>query len=268
MEAGYSTDLITRHSIQFMRDHGAEPFFLYVSHLAIHFPWQGPDDPPHRVAGTTYENDKWGIIPDPNDVSPHVKAMTESVDNGVGEILQALNELGLENNTLLIFTSDNGGYIHYAHEFHRISDNGDLRGQKTEVYEGGHRVPFIAYWPGRILPGTKTDETVLTMDMFPTFAALAGAEIPLDKQPDGVNIGPLLLDGESLPSRYIFWKIGDEKAIRKGPWKLVSLGDNPPELYDLEKDIGETDNKADDHPELVSGMLKAYEEWHRDVSGP
>jgi arylsulfatase A-like enzyme len=266
MEEGYSTELITRHSVRFIRDHKEDPFFLYVAHLAIHFPWQGPDDPPHRQAGKTYENDKWGIIPDKNNVRPHTKAMVESVDKGVGEIIQTLEELGLEKNTLVIFTSDNGGYIHYANEFHHISDNGVLRGQKAEVYEGGHRVPCIAYWPGMIPPGTETGETVLTMDLFPTFAALAGAEIPGNKHLDGVDIRPVLTDQEKLQSRYTFWKMRNEIAIRKGPWKLIIIGEAAPELYNLDRDIGERKDLSDEHPELVSGMLKAYNEWHRDVS--
>jgi len=265
MEEGYSTDLITRHSVRFIRDHRKEPFFLYVSYLAIHFPWQGPSDPGHRVAGTTYENDKWGIIPDRNNVRPHVKAMIESVDKGVGEIIQILKDLGVEKNTLVFFTSDNGGYIHYAHEFKNISDNGDLRGQKTELYEGGHRVPCIAYWPGRIPPGTETDETVLTMDMFPTFAALTGADIPGNKHLDGVNILPVLLNQRKLESRLIFWKMRNEIAIRKGPMKLVKTGEDP-ELYNLTTDLGEKNDISDQYPDLVTEMLKAYDEWHGDVT--
>ena len=174
--------------------------------------------------------------------------------------------LGLEKNTLVIFTSDNGGYVHYAYEFHNISDNGELRGQKAEVYEGGHRVPCIAYWPGRICPGTETDETVLTMDFFPTFAELAGAELPGNKHLDGVDILPVLTDQEKLQSRFVFWKMRNEKAIRKGPWKLVVIGEAAPELYNLENDIAEENNISDKHPELVSRMLKAYDVWYRDVS--
>jgi arylsulfatase A-like enzyme len=105
------------------------------------------------------------------------------------------------------------------------------------------------------------------MDMFPTFAALAGADVSGDKRVDGVNILPLLLDQEGLPPRHLFWKMRDEKAVRVGPWKLISLGGNPPELYNLDKDLGETNNIAGDHPERVEGMLKAYGEWHSDVSG-
>jgi arylsulfatase A-like enzyme len=266
MEDGYSIDLITRHSVQFIKDHREETFFLYVSHLAIHFPWQGPNDPAHREAGMSYENDKWGIIPDKNNVRPHVKAMIESIDKGVGEILQTLEDLELERKTLVIFTSDNGGYIHYANEFHNISDNGDFRGQKGEVYEGGHRVPCIAYWPGKILPGRETDETILTMDMYPTFATLAGAEIPGDKHLDGVNFMPVVLDQARLPSRFIFWKIRDERAIRKGAWKLVIIGEGAAELYNLENDPGEKNDISDKHPDLVTEFLKAYDDWHSDVS--
>lgn len=267
LEDGYSVDLITNHSIQFIRDHQDVPFFLYVAHLAIHFPWQGPDDPPHRVAGATYENDKWGIIPDKNNVRPHVKAMIESVDRGVGEIMQTLKDLGLEENTLVIFTSDNGGYIHYANNFHNISSNGPLRGQKGQVYEGGHRVPAIIYWPGKIKPGTETDETVLTMDLFPTFASLAEAKISRKKQLDGVDILPMLLHGERLTHRTVFWKIRNDRAIRKGPWKLVLHGEDTPELYNLDEDIEETNNLSENHPKIVSEMLKAYEAWHHDVTG-
>ena len=196
-----------------------------------------------------------------------MKAMIEAVDRGVGEIMQTLKDLGLEENTLVIFTSDNGGYIHYANNFHNISSNGPLKGQKGQVYEGGHRVPGIAYWPDKIKAGTITDETVLTMDMYPTFASLAGAKIPENKKLDGVDILPLLLHGKKLPQRTVFWKIGNNSAIRKGPWKLVLHGEDAPELYNLDDDIGETINLSKKHPEIVSELLKAYEAWHHDVTG-
>jgi arylsulfatase A len=264
LEDGYSADLITDHSIQFIHDHMKKPFFLYVAHLAIHFPWQGPDDPPHRLAGSTYENDKWGMIPDKNNVGPHVKAMVEVVDEGVGEIIQTLKNLGLEENTLVIFTSDNGGYLHYANEFHNISSNGPLRGQKGEVYEGGHRVPGIAYWPGMITPAT-TDETVLSMDMFPTFVSLAEAKIHEDNIMDGVDITPLLLHGTKLPERLIYWKIGNDIAVRQGSWKLVMRDEEAPELYNLKEDIGEINDLSKIHHGIVSDLLNEYEEWYLDM---
>ncbi len=266
MEDGYSTDLITNHSIDFIKAHKDEPFFLYVSHLSIHFPWQGPDDPPHRLEGTDYANEKWGLIPDKQNVSPHVKAMIESVDRGVGEIMQTLVNLDLDENTLVIFTSDNGGYIHYGDSHFNISNNGALRGQKNEVYEGGHRVPFIARWPGTIPNGSKSDETVLTIDMFPTFMEVTNTKQPRDLQLDGQSIVSHLFVNKALPDRSVCWKIDDERAIRKGKWKLCMIGNNDPELFDLSNDIGETSNLAVDYPDLVEQLTAEYIAWEKDVT--
>ena len=266
MEVGYSTHLLTDHSISFIKKHKNEPFFLYLPYLAIHFPWQGPDDPPHRVAGHDYTNDKWGIIPDRNNVSPHVKAMIEAVDRGVGKIVKTLTELNLLENTLLIFTSDNGGYTHYANSHFNISSNGSLRGQKTEIWEGGHRVPFIAYWPGKIKGGVKSDAMIMTMDMFPTFAALTGIDIPENLNLDGINVLPQIIETKPLNKRSLFWKIDDERAIRKGKWKLCMFGNNDTELYDLSVDIGETNDIAKDNPQLVKQLMKEYYRWQQDVT--
>jgi arylsulfatase A-like enzyme len=266
MENGYSTDLITNHSIDYMKAHKNELFFLYVSHLSIHFPWQGPDDPPHRLEGTDYTNNKWGIIPDKNNVSPHVKAMIESIDQSMGRIIETLKNLDLERNTLLVFTSDNGGYTFYGNSHFNISSNGPLRGQKREVYEGGHRVPFIAYWPGQIQPGTESNEVVMTMDMFPTFMELAGADIPGDIKLDGISIVSHLLNKKALPGRFFCWKKGNHRAIRKGKWKLCMIDKNDPELFDLSNDIGEAKNLASDHPELVKQLIARYIDWENDVT--
>jgi arylsulfatase A len=265
-EEGYSTDLITKHSVEFIKKHKDKPFFLYVSHLAVHFPWQGPSDPPHRVEGKDYTNDKWGIIPDKNNVSSHVKAMVESVDSGVGMIMKTLSNLGIEENTLVIFTSDNGGYTHYADSHFNISSNGVLRGQKTEVYEGGHRVPFIAYWPGKITAGSKSDELVMTMDMFPTFMDLAQIDGSSELNFDGISVLPQILKNEKLPLRSVCWKINDEKAIRKGQWKLCMVGKDNLELFDLSIDIGETKNVSDENPQIVKKLIDEYYLWEKDVT--
>jgi len=265
MEEGYSTDLITKHSIDFISRNQGKPFFLFISHLSIHFPWQGPDDPAHRIAGIVYTDDKWGIIPNRNNVSPHVKAMLESIDAGVGRIIDTLNKLNLTENTLVIFTSDNGGYIHYADSHFNISSNGPLRGQKTEIYEGGHRVPFIAYWPGRIQAGSRSDALAMTMDLFPTFLELANAGTPVGLQLDGISLLPHLLYSSALPERTVFWKIDREHAVRKGIWKLCVIGDNEPELFDLSKDIGETTNVAAENPVVVKQLTAEYQDWLQDV---
>lgn len=265
MEKGYCVDLITKHSSSFIKKNKDKPFFLYVAHLAIHFPWQGPNDPPHREKGISYENDKWGIIPDRENVLPHVKAMVEAVDQSVGEIINTLKELNLDQNTLVIFTSDNGGYIHYNHQLKNISSNGPLRGQKAEVYEGGHRVPFIAWWPEKINAGIESDETTMTMDLYPTFAELVSAEISKEKTIDGIKINSLLFENKSLPDRTLFWKMDDEIAVRKGPWKLVKIGDHPIELYNLDQDLSELNNLADVQVEISKNLWDAYQSWEKEV---
>ena len=263
MQAGYTADLLTRYSIEFMEQHRAEPFFLYLPHLAIHFPWQGPQDPPHRQPGKDYSNDKWGIVPDPGNVRPHIKAMVESVDQSVGEIIAALERLKLAENTLVLFTSDNGGYLHYGEKFKNISSNGPLRGQKGTVYEGGHRVPMIFYWPQRIAPAV-TQATALSIDLFPTFATLAKVD-SADLKLDGVDLTPLVLQGKNLPQRTLFWREGVERAVRQGPWKLC-VNDQLVELYNLDDDIREQNDLAPQKPELVQSLTDAWSAWEADVN--
>ncbi len=262
-EKGYTTYLLTRYSVDFIRRHRERPFFLYAPHLAIHFPWQGPDDPPHRTKGKSWHKDKWGVIPDRGNVGPHVKAMIESMDQSVGETMAALRQWGLVKNTLVILTSDNGGYLTYGKDFRNISSNGPLRGQKGQLYEGGHRVPFIASWPGRIAPGT-TDETAHSTDLFATFVRLSGGG-GVGHACDGVDLSPLLFEGESLSERMLFWRKGAERAVRSGRWKLREAG-NKAELYDLSADLGETRNLAAGNPELVERLRKAWRDWEADVN--
>ena len=176
MDKGYTTDLLTKYSVDFIEAHRDAPFFLYLPHLAIHFPWQGPDDPPHRTPDKTWHKDKWGVIPDRGNVAPHVKAMIESLDTSVGAIIAALRKWDLEKDTVVVFTSDNGGYLTYGKDFRNISSNGPWRGQKMELYEGGHRVPMIVSWAGRILPGVTTKSDIPTI-CFPHCSA-SPARIP------------------------------------------------------------------------------------------
>jgi arylsulfatase A-like enzyme len=266
MEEGYTADLLTRHSSAFIERHRDQPFFLFVSHLAIHFPWQGRDDPPHRVAGRSYHDDKWGVIPDEDNVAPQVAAMVEALDDSLGEIVATLRRLDLERRTLVLFTSDNGGYIHYAHRFHRISSNGPLRGQKSDVFEGGHRVPAIAWWPGRIQPGV-CDETTATFDLFPTLRSLAGVAPAEGGRPlDGADLSSLLLEGEPLPPRTLFWRIRERRAVRRGPWKLVSVEGEAPMLFNLATDLGEERDVAAEHPDVLEALQAAAAEWETDVN--
>lgn len=263
MAEGYTTDLLTEYSTRFIESHHDRPFFLYLPHLAIHFPWQGPSDPPHRRAGKSYHDEKWGVIPDPDNVAPHVKAMVESLDQSVGTIVAALDRWKLTDNTLVIFTSDNGGYLTYGPKFKNISSNGKLRGQKSQLYEGGHRVPTIMSWPGRIQPFVSA-ATAHSVDLLPTIAILTGLETS-DLQTDGVDLGPHLFTRDPLPNRMLFWRAHSQSAVRSGPWKLYRDGTRT-ELYHLDDDLAEQDNLADQHPERVKQLTAAWNEWEADVN--
>jgi arylsulfatase A len=260
---GYTTDLLTRYSVEFIEANRDRPFFLYVPHLAIHFPWQGPIDPPHRQKGRSYHDDKWGVIPDPKNVRPHVRAMIQSLDASVGQVVTALKKAGLEQNTLVIFTSDNGGYLTYGARFRNISSNGPLRGAKGSLYEGGHRVPTIFSWPGRI-ESDVSSATAHSTDLLPTLSLLAGLEAASFKT-DGVDLGPLLFDGESLADRMLFWRAQTLRAVRRGPWKLCQNGDRT-ELYNLDNDLGERQNLAREQPALVEKLKSAWSTWEADVN--
>jgi len=263
MEEGYSSELITRHSIDFMRNHRDRPFFLYVAHLVIHFPWQAPGEKPHRMVGKDYWSmEKLGPHPE-GQVGPVVEAMIEALDASVGQIMAAIRELQLDENTFVFFTSDNGGYRDYAGKFQgELSSNAPYRGQKTEVWEGGHREPAIAWWPGRIKPGTTTGETAMTMDMLPTYAELAGVTIPDDV--DGTTLTPLLFESKPLPKRDLFWRAGSDYAVRRGPWKLVGQ-DRKVQLFNLDDDIGEHQDVSAQHSALVRDLLASLRAWEEDV---
>jgi arylsulfatase A len=264
MEEGYTAELLTKYSVDFIERHQNGPFFLYVPHLAIHFPWQGPADPPHRKVGTDYWNDKWGVIPEPGNVRPHIRAMVQSIDQSVGLIVATLKRLELDRRTLVVFTSDNGGYLTYAPNFREISSNGPWRAQKGSIYEGGHRVPAIFHWPGRIAADV-TDQTAISIDMLPTIAAITKADTG-GLALDGVDLGPLLFRGEPLPRRTLFWRKGTQKAVRRGPWKLAVEQRNRVELYNLHHDMGERNDVADDKPELVKELGLAWDAWEADVN--
>lgn len=261
-EEGYTAELLTEHAVAFIEAHRERPFFVYLAHLAIHFPWQAPDDAAYRVEGQSYwEQGKLGDLAS-KDVSAKTKAMIEAVDASVGRVVAALEENGLADDTLLVFTSDNGGYLTYSGGYHSISSNGPLRGQKSDLYEGGHRVPAIAWWPGAIDPG-ETDATSMTMDLLPTFADLAGVAAPAGT--DGTSLTGVLRGGLAVEERTLFWRDGNEKAVRRGRWKLVMTSDGVAELYDLDADVGEQADMATSEPEVVAELGAALQAWEADV---
>ena len=262
MESGYTADLLTKYSIDFIEQHRDEPFFLYVPHLAIHFPWQGPNDPPQRVKGQDYRLDKWGIIPDRNNVHRHVNEMISAIDRSTGRIVETLERLKLRKQTLVIFTSDNGGYLNYGNQFRNISSNGELRGQKGTLYEGGHRVPLIVSCRGSIEPA-ESDALTHSNDLLPTIASFAGLDVTRLRT-DGHDLSSLLLDDQPLDERTLFWRAGDDWAIRKGPWKLVSEQGGR-ELFHLHHDVREMKDVSTQNSVLVEQLTETWQQWNKTM---
>lgn len=230
----------TERAVKYIREHQTKPFFLYLPHNAVHFPHY-----PHKEfigkSGVSLQKD-WAI----------------EVDWSVGQVLDVLRELKLEANTLVIFTSDNGGPLNQG------ADNTPLRGSKGSTLEGGIRVCTIAWWPGRIAAGSKTDEITAHMDWLPTFGALAHCKSPGELQLDGKDISPILLGEKSAAGHDVFhyYRGYNLEAVRSGPWKL-HLAKN--ELYNLDTDIGEATNVAADHADIVAQLQKHAEAMKADL---
>jgi len=263
VEPGYATDLLTGHALRFIEQHRDGPFFVYLAHVAIHFPWMTAGDGPYRQEGKNYDNPSKVGPHSPAEITEVVNRMIERLDDGVGRVMDAIRGLPPGRETLVIFTSDNGGYLGYPGGFRNISSNGVLRGQKAGMHEGGHRVPCIAWWPGRISAGKETDALTMTMDLLPTFLELAGAAVPPPGDPyapDGTSLVPLLLRNEAPQPRTLFWRVRDFKAARQGPWKLV-IEHGLPELFHLGNDLGERHDLAAAEPQRLHELLDALAKW-------
>ena len=251
-EEGYATDLITAHAVDFIIDNKDKPFFLYVSHEAPHVPFQGRDDPGYRFPGKEFSY--YGPVKDTVKV---YNEMVEVMDEGVGEILKALRETGLEENTLVLFISDNGAEI--------FGNNGKLSGQKGNLLEGGHRVPGIAYWKGNIKP-RESAATVLSMDVLPTLMAMSQGTYPAHLEFDGVDLSGHLLQNESLEDRSLFWRYRNQKVARHKEWKLL-LSEKDTLLVNLEKDVLELHDLSSERPDILEALLNKLATWEQDV-GP
>ena len=186
--------------------------------------------------------------------------MIETMDEGIGEIMQTLKDEGLDNNTIVIFCSDNGAAAGRG-------DNGVLRSYKASLYEGGHRVPAIIRYPGNIPTMEISNTTVMSMDLLPTIVHYAGGT-PTGKNLDGISIKNLLHYGDKLPDRDLFWSFKNQKAMRRGNWKLVSSKGEEKvthELFDLESDLSETNDLSTKESQLLNEMLKEIENWREEV---
>ncbi|WP_159023938.1 sulfatase-like hydrolase/transferase [Formosa sp. L2A11] len=257
---GYSTDLINTYGIDFIKTHNSnktgQPFFLYLAQESPHYPIQGRYDKPVREVG----NKKYIRKVPKDSIQSIYEGMIETMDETIGDLMQVVKNEDLEENTIVIFCSDNGAAG-------KRGDNGVLRGAKASVYEGGHRVPAIMRFPKYFKAGTVNNTPILTMDFLPTFLDFAKGK-PSGINIDGVSFKDHLIEGKAFPERDLFWIFRENKAIRSGDWKLVKTrADNQTkvELFNLREDISETHNVADANQDRVKIMIKKLELWEKEV---
>ncbi|UCG85772.1 MAG: arylsulfatase [Gemmatimonadota bacterium] len=262
----YSMDLIAEEALQFIRDNREDPFFLYLPFTVPHVALQVPEESLKEYEGTfpeaPYTGDR-GYLPHRAPRAAYA-AMITRMDREIGRLLDLLEELELAENTLVMFTSDNGPTFNGGTDSEFFKSAGPLRGLKTEIYEGGIRVPLIARWLGRIEPGSVSDHISAFWDYLPTFTELAGATSPQDI--DGLSMLPTLLgDGLQQQHEYLYWEYQGHQAVRMGQWKAVRHSiDGDVELYDLETDIGEQFDVANDHPTVVAAITAIMRSAHTE----
>jgi len=243
------TERYVDECLQFMDAAGDQPFFLYFAHLYVHGPLFVAEQFMKQSG-----NGRYG-------------GAVAAIDWATGVIMHALTQRGLDDNTLVIFTSDNGGT--------RRSENQPLRGTKGTCWEGGHRVPCLMRWPGRIRPGREASGMASAIDLYPTLARLGGAEVPTDRAVDGMDISGVVFDEEESPrDTFIYHSFNHLQAVRKGPWKLFTCRKGFPnseieadlrELYNLAEDVGETTNVYDQHPEVVAELSAILDDARKDL---
>ena len=308
----YLTDRLTEEAVQFIEDHQERPFFLYLSHLAVHSPFeakqeyieqwqakaanQGPQDGPRYLlepnpdqAGATaqafvnsdssgdYQARRMTKIRQLQD-DPVFAAMLQSLDESVGRVVSTLEDLGLADKTVVIFTSDNGGHVSKRRDSGEFQGTASLplRGGKGWLYEGGVRVPLIVRWPGQIKPRDTSNEAVISTDYYPTILNLAGVELPGERALDGVSLIPVLRSKVSLNRDAIFWhwphysnhgRQSPAGAVREGDYKLIEYFENgTTQLFNLRDDIGEQNDLTATMPEKAKELREMLHQWRNRVN--
>ena len=254
-EKEYMTDALSREAAAFVTKHKAEPFFLYLAYNAVHTPLQATEKYLARFPNIADERRRI------------YAAMTSAMDDGVGRVLAAVKDAGIEKDTMIWFFSDNGGPPANV----APTDNTPLRGFKGQVLEGGIRVPFAVRWTGHLPEGAVYAQPVISLDVFATVAALAGAQTPPDRKMDSVNILPHLLgEAKTPPHDWLHWRTGGGSAwaVRNGRYKLVHLPAGAEQLYDLDADIAEAKDLAGEKPDLVEQLRKGHDAWNAEMIPP
>ena len=249
---GYLTDLFRQKAIDFIKRPHAKPFFFFFSFNATHWPWQAPGDKPYPPGKPWQDGGSSEIY----------ARMVQSMDNAIGEIMGVLDEMKLSNNTIIIFTNDNGG--------EKFSDMGIYRGMKGELLEGGIKVPAFIRWDGKIPAHSTTEQVACTFDWTATILSAAGTK-PNPKLPlDGVDLMPVCMGKKTSFSRTLFWRMAQEdqyKAVRDGDWKY--LKDEKGEyLFDLSKDPGEKNDLKEKQKDIFESLKSKYATWEKSVLSP
>lgn len=249
---GYLTDLFSQKAISFIKRKHNKPFFLYVAYNAPHWPWQGPLDKPYA-----------DTISFKSGGSPAIyAAMMKSLDDGIGSIINTLDEEQLSGQTIIIFTNDNGG--------ERFSESGGLANSKASLWEGGIRVPAMVKWPGKISPGTVTNQVASTMDWTATILFAGGAKPRKNFPLDGKNLMPVLLGKQENVNRILYWRTFQRRkqhAIRMGNWKYLNDEKNE-YLFKLDEDEQEKNDLKAQYPAVFKKLKKKYAAWEKMVLKP
>lgn len=251
-EKEYLTAAFAREAVSFIDRHRQAPFFLYLAFNAVHLP----------LEVTQKYLDRFPQIQDPKRRT--YAAMLSAMDDAVGAVLDKLRAAGPAENTLIFFVSDNGGPT-----AKNTSRNDPLRGYKDQLLEGGIRVPFLVQWKNHLPAGAVYHHPVSTLDIVPTALAAGSVKSPGDLPLDGVDLLPYL-NGKSqgTPHQALYWRYGDQWAIRTGNWKLVQWDKEPAQLYDLGTDIGESRNLAQQRPDSVKELTAAWQAWNQGLVRP
>jgi arylsulfatase A-like enzyme len=258
-EGTYSHDLFTEEALQWVRQNREGPFFLYLAYTIPHALSENPEDGMPVPSDYPYGETDW-----PQNQKNHA-AMITRMDRDIGRLLALLSDLGIDDRTLVLFSSDNGTHREGGAIPEFFNSSGPLRGIKRDLYEGGIRVPMIARWPGRIRPGQTSDQVWAFWDFLPTACTLAGVRSPAGI--DGLDVSPALM-GRRLPHPPLYWEFHEGRfaqAVRDGRWKAVRNDAGlPVELYDLKEDVGEQRDLAGQHPDAAARMAGLMEEMRTE----
>lgn len=256
-EEGYVTDRFGDAAVRFIKKNKDKPFYLFVSFTAPH----GPNQPNKKDLDRIKHIEKKG--------RRNYAGLVVSLDDNVGKILKAIKDSGIEENTLVLFTNDNGGQTATG------ANNGKLKGKKGTLWEGGTRVPWVMRWPEKIKPGTVITDPIISLDIVPTVVEMSGNKVSEQWKLDGRSFLPLITgEKKSLPERTLHWRQHGSKgsiSLREGKWKLIhnrKEAGAKPELYDLSNDIGESNNLASKNPEVVSQLLEKMKQWEAQLKEP